>query len=87
MSFFLFPTEFPLNLGYAYSFLENELIDGYIRELIPICYGWKDGSSRIGDDDVTDAKGPTDCIPISNVPNGEVITLFPLILTVLLHWR
>ncbi|KAL3997803.1 Sushi domain (SCR repeat) family protein [Acanthocheilonema viteae] len=67
-----------INNSYAYSFRANELINGYVRELHPICYGWKDsssksGSSRSNNNEITGTKDPTDCTPIQNVRNGQVI--------------
>ncbi|CAG9530079.1 unnamed protein product [Cercopithifilaria johnstoni] len=54
---------------YAYSFRAYELIKGYIREFDPICYGWKDSN----DNEITGDKDSTDCSPIQNVSNGQVI--------------
>uniref|UniRef100_A0A915PX47 Sushi domain-containing protein n=1 Tax=Setaria digitata TaxID=48799 RepID=A0A915PX47_9BILA len=60
--------------GYAYSFRANQPINGYIREFNPICYGWKDGSRRISnDDEFVKTKDPTDCEPISDIANGQIL--------------
>ncbi|VDK73431.1 unnamed protein product [Litomosoides sigmodontis] len=56
---------------YAYSFRANDLINGYTREVSPICYGWKDGSSS--GNEIKKARDPTDCEPIRNVSNGQII--------------
>uniref|UniRef100_A0AAF5Q335 Sushi domain-containing protein n=2 Tax=Wuchereria bancrofti TaxID=6293 RepID=A0AAF5Q335_WUCBA len=61
------------NNNYAYSFRANQLINGYIRELNPICYGWKDSNSKISDNEIVGSKDPTDCVLIPNIPNGQII--------------
>lgn len=78
-SFSHFKYLFVIPVGYAYSFRANELIDGYVRELHPICYGWKDSSSdsdNSNDNKITGTKDPTDCTPIRNVSNGQVTVIF-----------
>ncbi|VDM94398.1 unnamed protein product [Onchocerca ochengi] len=57
---------------YAYSFHPNESIIGYIREFNPICYGWKDSNNSIGKE-ILGTKDPTDCLPIPNIRNGQII--------------
>lgn len=83
--FFLFSLLIFIPIGYAYSFRANELITGYTREVYPICYGWKDSSSdssssssSSSENEIT--KDPTDCEPIGNISNGQVIIIFELFL-------
>ncbi|VDN07763.1 unnamed protein product [Thelazia callipaeda] len=61
---------------YAYSFRADSLFEGYVRELNPICYGWKDDSKTVNEDfTLTNSifSNSTDCGPIPPVPNGKLI--------------
>lgn len=61
--------------GYAYSFNGSEVIDGYMKDPNPLCYGWKDSSSNNESARARDSLvNSTDCDPITPVPNGQVMS-------------
>lgn len=67
------------NLEYAYSFGHEATFPGYMKELIPMCYGWSDDEeydqllfdARVNGSEWMKA-AQNKCQTLSNVSDGQV---------------